>query len=63
MNRDAIKRQMAEAMATHASQIGPEDFFMVLPDEAFASAFGIEWFVAPDRPRGSGSFGDDLFVG
>ena len=36
-------------MAAHASQIAPDDFFLSMPDEVFAGAFGTEWFVAPGR--------------
>jgi LmbE family N-acetylglucosaminyl deacetylase len=38
----AVKR---EAMQAHASQIGPEHFMLTMPDDAFASAFGTEWFI------------------
>jgi LmbE family N-acetylglucosaminyl deacetylase len=34
-----------EAMRAHSSQIAPDSFFLALPDEAFAMAFGTEWFV------------------
>ncbi|MGZ4710205.1 MAG: PIG-L family deacetylase [Acidimicrobiales bacterium] len=52
-----------QAMRAHASQIAETDFFLAMPDEAFAAAFGTEWFIAhgqsrpPDAP-----FGDDLFA-
>jgi LmbE family N-acetylglucosaminyl deacetylase len=39
------------AMAAHASQIGPEMFFLQLPDEAFRFAFGEEWFIRRDVDR------------
>ena len=42
------------AMAAHRSQIGPDDFFLKLPDEAFAFAFGTEWFIRRGAPRGAG---------
>ena len=51
-------------MEAHASQIGPETFFLAMPPEAFRAAFGTEWFIelygqrAPDEP-----FRDDLFAG
>ncbi len=32
------------AMAAHASQIGEDSWFLALPPEAFAMAFGTEWF-------------------
>ena len=37
------------AMRCHASQIEDTSFFLQMPDEAFASAFGIEWFIEHDR--------------
>lgn len=49
------------AMAAHASQIAPDDFFLAMPDEVFAGAFGTEWFVDPTRPRAGGAFAGDLF--
>jgi LmbE family N-acetylglucosaminyl deacetylase len=36
------------AMAAHASQIAPESFFLALPPERFARAFGLEWFIRLD---------------
>ena len=33
------------AMVAHASQINEESWFLQLPDEVFATAFGTEWFV------------------
>ncbi len=37
------------AMRAHASQIEDTSFFLQMPDEAFASAFGTEWFIEHDR--------------
>jgi LmbE family N-acetylglucosaminyl deacetylase len=39
------------AMVAHGSQIPADSFFLQLPDEAFAAAFGQEWFIrrGPDR--------------
>jgi LmbE family N-acetylglucosaminyl deacetylase len=48
------------AMRAHSSQIAPDSFFLALPDEAFASAFGTEWFLRPGASAG-GPFGTDLF--
>jgi LmbE family N-acetylglucosaminyl deacetylase len=42
--------QKRAAMAAHASQIPPDSFFLSLPDDAFAEAFGIEWFIRRDAP-------------
>jgi len=36
-----------DAMRAHRSQIGPESFFLTMPDDAFAAAFGTEWFNEP----------------
>lgn len=33
------------SMRAHASQIGDDSFFLAMPDEAFAAAFGTEWFI------------------
>ena len=40
-------------MAAHQSQIGPESFFLTLPDEAFDAAFGCEWFIRRGAPAGT----------
>lgn len=40
----ALDRKRASLMA-HASQINDESFFLAMPDELFAVAFGTEWFV------------------
>lgn len=58
---DVLDRKRA-AMAAHASQVAPDSFFLTLPDEAFAAAFGTEWFILPGSPRPSGvPFVTDLF--
>ena len=48
-------------MAAHASQIAPDDFFLTLPSEVFAQAFGTEWYIDPSRPRRDGPFRTSLF--
>lgn len=35
------------AIAIHRSQVGPESFFLAMPDEAFAQFFGFESFAVP----------------
>jgi LmbE family N-acetylglucosaminyl deacetylase len=35
------------AMRAHASQISEQHFMLSMPDEAFALAFGTEWFIRP----------------
>ena len=61
---DFLDRKRA-AMAAHASQIGPDSFFLALPDDAFRVAFGTEWFMRLDddarRSRRPGS-SDGLFA-
>ena len=42
--RPWIDRKRA-SMAAHASQIPADSFFMTMPDEQFAAAFGQEWFI------------------
>lgn len=37
-----------EAMAAHASQIDDESFFLAMPPEVFAAAFGTEWYIRTD---------------
>jgi LmbE family N-acetylglucosaminyl deacetylase len=45
-----VKRR---AMAAHASQIPADSFFLTLPDEQFAVAFGTEWFIREGAPAGT----------
>ena len=49
------------AMVAHASQIGPESFFLNLQEADFAAAFGTEWYVRPGHRR-RGPHARDLFV-
>ncbi|MEZ5141385.1 MAG: PIG-L family deacetylase [Acidimicrobiales bacterium] len=52
------------SMEAHRSQIGPDSFFLKMPDEIFASAFGVEWFIRTGVPRPAGEpFAADLFDG
>lgn len=37
------------AMRCHRSQITDSSFFLEMPDEVFATAFGSEWFIEHDR--------------
>jgi LmbE family N-acetylglucosaminyl deacetylase len=49
------------AMQAHASQIGADSFFLTLPDDAFAGAFGSEWYIRPGHRRNPDeAFGDLL---
>jgi LmbE family N-acetylglucosaminyl deacetylase len=40
------------AMAAHASQIADNSFFLGMPPEAFAAAFGTEWYRLRGAPPG-----------
>ena len=57
-----VVAEKRRAMAAHASQIAPDDFFLTLDDEAFVAAFGTEWYVSPDWPRNGGEFVGSLFA-
>jgi LmbE family N-acetylglucosaminyl deacetylase len=46
-----IERKRA-AMRAHASQIGPDHFMLAMPDEAFAMAFGTEWYIRAGQGPG-----------
>jgi hypothetical protein len=49
-------------MACHESQISPEDFFLAMPVEGFALAFGTEWYIAEGETRAPEQpFAQDLF--
>lgn len=41
-----------EAIAAHRSQISDTSFFLQMPAEAFAMAFGTEWFIRKGAPAG-----------
>jgi len=47
----AVLDRKRAAMAAHASQVAADSFFLTLPDEAFAAAFGTEWFILPGATR------------
>jgi LmbE family N-acetylglucosaminyl deacetylase len=47
---DFVKVKRA-AMEAHASQIPADSFFLSLPEDAFAVAFGQEWFIRRDAPN------------
>lgn len=50
------------AMAAHRSQIGPESWFLTLPDEAFLAAFGTEWFIERGATRAGEPHADDILT-
>jgi LmbE family N-acetylglucosaminyl deacetylase len=47
-----LERKRA-AMRAHASQIPADSFFLQMPDEAYALAFGTEWFTRRGVPVGT----------
>ncbi len=51
----AFVEQKRSAIAAHRSQVSDQSFFLQMPSEMFALAFGREWFIEHDRrPDGSG---------
>ncbi len=42
------------AMIAHASQIAPDSWFLAMPDDDFARAFGTEWFIQTGGSRPDG---------
>lgn len=40
------------AITCHASQVTDTSMFLAMPEEVFARAFGIEWFIDPSAPPG-----------
>jgi LmbE family N-acetylglucosaminyl deacetylase len=40
------------SLACHSSQVTDSEFFMSMPDEAFAGSFGTEWFIKKGQPPG-----------
>lgn len=55
-----VKRR---AMVAHASQIAEQSFFLQMPLDGFAEAFGYEWFIRVGAPRAPDApFADDLFA-
>ena len=43
------------SMQAHRSQISETDFFLTMPDEMFARAFGTEWYIADGPAPAEGS--------
>jgi LmbE family N-acetylglucosaminyl deacetylase len=44
--------QKRRSIRCHASQVTDSSFFLQMPDEAFARAFGIEWYIRRGAPAG-----------
>ena len=51
------------AMIAHRSQIGPDSLFLTMPAEAFAQAFGAEWFNVPGTNSTGGPESVELLPG
>lgn len=49
--RDFVTIKRA-ALSAHSSQISDTSFFMAMPIDTFADAFGTEWFIEHGRPPG-----------
>jgi len=49
------------SMRAHASQISEQSFFLAMPDEAFARAFGIEWYIRRGVPVPVEEYEDSIF--
>jgi LmbE family N-acetylglucosaminyl deacetylase len=61
--RDHVEDKLS-SMRAHASQIGPDHFFLTMEPERFAMAFGQEWFIEHGASRAPGApFATDLFAG
>ena len=50
------------AMIAHASQITEDSIFMKLPDDAFAKAFGWEWYVQYGAGQAGEPYLDDIYA-
>lgn len=59
----AFVGQKRDSMRAHASQIGPDHFFLSMSDEAFARAFSTEWYIERGGRAGGEPFADDLLAG
>lgn len=51
----AVVDRKRAAMVAHASQIPADSFFLKMPPDRFATAFGTEWYIASGRPRPPGA--------
>lgn len=60
--RPWLERKNA-ALRAHHSQLGPESFFLNVPDDLTAEVFGIEWFHRQRSDVACPAREDDLFAG
>lgn len=51
------------SMVAHASQIGPDSFFLAMPEKAFVAAFGVESFNVPGLTSTGGPESVELLPG
>lgn len=51
----SVMARKRSAMEAHASQIAPDSFFLAMPEDAFATAFGTEWYIALGATREAGA--------
>ena len=58
----SVQKKKASMMA-HRSQIGPDSFFLQMPDEVFEVAFGSEWFNVPGVTDTGGPVDIELLPG
>lgn len=47
LNVGDLAAEKKAAISAHRSQVGPDSFFLAMPDEAFAEFFGFESFTLP----------------
>ena len=56
-------RRKREALLAHRSQVGPESFFLNVPDDFSEAIFGTEWYVRTRSDVSVPAHEDDLFTG
>ncbi|MFT7476139.1 MAG: LmbE family N-acetylglucosaminyl deacetylase [Verrucomicrobiales bacterium] len=60
--RQVIDLKKKSIMA-HRSQVGPDSFFLTMPNEVFETVFGFEWFNIPGKSGIGGPEAIDTFPG
>ena len=60
--RPWLERKLA-ALKSHATQLGPDSFFLNVPDDLAELTFGTEWFVRHRSGVPAPAREDDLFAG
>lgn len=59
----ALAAEKKAAIAAHRSQVGPDSFFLAMPDEAFAQFFGQESYALPGVRNTGGPEDVDMLPG